>query len=434
MSSWVVRLLVTLGVMLVAGTMASSRPAAGSAACSLQSKTKIPVPRDCTIRGTVSGNITDSSGTTKWGGNLVLRQQFAEGKVAVDCCRFVVSAGTSIAWEHKSSSGGCTVEGAGALTAKQLQGALTVGELIKPGQWTYDLYVGLAPAGSQMAMPATESCPSGVSKTDLAVPLGSMLGFASNHDEPQPKSNVTVASPKDLRKGTSFSGASSTPPGSATEVKRQWNLTGRVFADEISQHGLDYIKKAERLWQPCTASGARWESFKKAAPAGYTRICAYEDVLGFCTIGYGHLIHGKTSCTADDEKLRWTKEQAEQVFLDDVKQKYEPSVRVFSGKYSLNQCQFDALMSFTFNVGTKAFGSLTRKLPKQGWEAKLLERLIKHVYGDNPEYGKEDPRTGQPINPLAPKKIPLPALIKRRTTELKWFGTFPCPCEGTAAP
>jgi GH24 family phage-related lysozyme (muramidase) len=99
-------------------------------------------------------------------------------------------------------------------------------------------------------------------------------------------------------------------------------------------------------------------------------------------------------------------------------------VRAFSRKYGLNQCQFDALMSFIFNAGAKSFKSLTAGVTLQNWLIEIPTRLIKYRMGKNPNY--------DPKNPTTPKYIPIPELVKRRFTESKWFLRSPCPCQGVA--
>lgn len=77
------------------------------------------------------------------------------------------------------------------------------------------------------------------------------------------------------------------------------------------------------------------------------RLNAYQDVRGIWTIGVGH-----TSAAGDpdvDEGLQITKEEAYEIFARDLKQ-YEDAVNQ-SIHVPLEQHQFDALVSFTYNVG-----------------------------------------------------------------------------------
>lgn len=79
---------------------------------------------------------------------------------------------------------------------------------------------------------------------------------------------------------------------------------------------------------------------------------AYLDTRGIWTIGVGHTgpeVH---------RGLVWTDEQIADEFMRDV----QWAVRAVNCVVApLNQNMFDALVSFTFNVGMKAFGTSTMK-------------------------------------------------------------------------
>ncbi|WP_273465684.1 lysozyme [Pseudomonas sp.] len=94
-----------------------------------------------------------------------------------------------------------------------------------------------------------------------------------------------------------------------------------------SQRGLSLIKSFEGL-----------------------RLQAYQDSVGVWTIGYGTTRGVKPGMTI-------TKEQAERMLLNDV-QRFEPEVqRLVTAP--LNQNQWDALMSFTYNLGAANLESST---------------------------------------------------------------------------
>lgn len=76
---------------------------------------------------------------------------------------------------------------------------------------------------------------------------------------------------------------------------------------------------------------------------------AYECVAGVLTIGYGHTGKDVT------EGMTITQEKAEALLKNDLK-KYEEAVEKYV-KVEVNQNQFDALVSFTYNVGS---GSLSK--------------------------------------------------------------------------
>lgn len=73
------------------------------------------------------------------------------------------------------------------------------------------------------------------------------------------------------------------------------------------------------------------------------RLVAYQDVVGVWTIGYGHTRNVKKGQVI-------TKEQAEHYLIQDVA-KAEKNVSKYHDKYKWNQNQFDALVSFAFNIG-----------------------------------------------------------------------------------
>lgn len=74
------------------------------------------------------------------------------------------------------------------------------------------------------------------------------------------------------------------------------------------------------------------------------RLVAYQDSVGVWTIGYGHTKNVKRGQTI-------TKEQAEHYLLQDVA-KAEKNVNSYDSVYRWNQNQFDALVSFAFNIGS----------------------------------------------------------------------------------
>lgn len=74
------------------------------------------------------------------------------------------------------------------------------------------------------------------------------------------------------------------------------------------------------------------------------RLTAYRCAAGVWTIGYGHTEGVKAGQSI-------TQAQAES-FLKDGLMKYEKNVEKYDGKYHWNQNEFDALVSFAFNIGS----------------------------------------------------------------------------------
>ncbi|SEB80507.1 lysozyme [Pseudomonas saponiphila] len=113
-----------------------------------------------------------------------------------------------------------------------------------------------------------------------------------------------------------------------------------------SQRGLNLIKSFEGL-----------------------RLQAYQDSVGVWTIGYGTTRGVKTGMSI-------SKEQAERMLLNDV-QRFEPEVqRMITAP--LNQNQWDALMSFTYNLGAGNLESSTlRRLLNVGDYSGAAEQFLR---------------------------------------------------------
>ena len=138
----------------------------------------------------------------------------------------------------------------------------------------------------------------------------------------------------------------------------------------ISDRGLDLIK---------THEGCRLE--------------AYQDSVGVWTIGYGHTMGVKQGDTC-------TQEQAEAWLTEDVTTIAERCVN-WLVKVPLTQSEFDALCSFSFNLGCSALRNST-----------LLKKLNASDYnGASLEFGKWDHAGGKQ----------LAGLTARRTAEAELF-------------
>ncbi len=117
-----------------------------------------------------------------------------------------------------------------------------------------------------------------------------------------------------------------------------------------SEKGVDFIKKHEAF-----------------------RSELYNDPVGHCTIGYGHLVHRGNCNGSESEEFKKGISEARATELLKAHLVNIENVIHENVKVDLNQHQLDALVSFTYNVGTGAFKGST-----------LLKRLNAGKYGDVP--------------------------------------------------
>jgi GH24 family phage-related lysozyme (muramidase) len=132
----------------------------------------------------------------------------------------------------------------------------------------------------------------------------------------------------------------------------------------------------------------------------------YNDPVGHCTVGYGTLVH-KGNCDGRDSERPYlsgvTKEEATRLLTSELAEK-QAAVRG-AIKVPLNQNQYDALVSFAYNVGASALQKSTLlKLLNQGkYDA---------VPGELKKWTKAR-KNGQLID--------LPGLVERRAGEAALF-------------
>ena len=118
----------------------------------------------------------------------------------------------------------------------------------------------------------------------------------------------------------------------------------------ISSHGLDLIRSFEGFYP-----------------------VPYRCPAGLWTVGYGHVIGPQ------EPRETITKTHAEALLVTDV-QLSEQAVAALV-RVALHQGQFDALVSFTFNVGAGAFErSSLRRVINRGEHAEVPRQLYRWVY------------------------------------------------------
>jgi lysozyme len=157
---------------------------------------------------------------------------------------------------------------------------------------------------------------------------------------------------------------------------------------------------AAKAEQTLSAAGLRFiAGFEGFSPR------LYNDPGGHCTIGYGHLVH-RGRCNGnepEDFKREITREQG----LDLLRRDTKVAERAVNQQVQvvLTQYQFDALVSFVFNVGAGAFGGST-----------LLLRLNQGEYKAVPAELMRWVNSGG---------RPLPGLVRRRRAEGVLFSKEP---------
>lgn len=123
----------------------------------------------------------------------------------------------------------------------------------------------------------------------------------------------------------------------------------------------------------------------------------YNDPANHATIGVGHLVHHGpiNGCEPEEFKCGITKERAMEILRSDVATAENTVNKLV--KVPLNQNQFDALVSFVFNIGETQFASST-----------LLSKL------NNRDYNSVPNQLNRWVHGSGKK---LPGLINRRRDE-----------------
>ena len=144
---------------------------------------------------------------------------------------------------------------------------------------------------------------------------------------PYPGTATAKSSPAKLAKPVG-TGASNVYSGGGN---RRGNVSQGV--NNISQDGLIFIQNHEGFGQ------------------GRLHRNPYNDSRNFATVGYGHLLH-YSPYTSEDKQF-WeslTENKGLDLLNNDLQTKFIPSINRLV-KVPLTQNQFDAIVSFTFNVG-----------------------------------------------------------------------------------
>lgn len=152
-----------------------------------------------------------------------------------------------------------------------------------------------------------------------------------------------------------------------------------------SQSGIEYIKNTEKY-----------------------RANVYKDAVGKPTVGYGHLLSpaevSGNYVTIKGERVYLSRgltlQEANDLFLQDLKVKAEDLVRK-AITVKITQSQFDALVSFTYNVGHIAGTSVQKAVNSGNFQAVNLA-FLEYVKGGTP-------------------KVTLAGLVKRRKEEIAMF-------------
>jgi lysozyme len=155
---------------------------------------------------------------------------------------------------------------------------------------------------------------------------------------------------------------------------------------QLSEPGLELLKQ--------------WEGFESKV---------YKDSAGLPTIGVGHLLT-KSELTSGKIAIgglpvQYANGLTDQKVLDLLSQDVSPAAKAVNTgvKVTLNQNQFDALVSFTFNVGVGAFTGST-----------LLKVLNQKQYDQVPDQLRRWNKSGGKV---------VQGLANRRENEIKlWSG------------
>ncbi|KAJ2357403.1 hypothetical protein GGF43_001480 [Coemansia sp. RSA 2618] len=201
--------------------------------------------------------------------------------------------------------------------------------------------------------------------------------------------------------------------GTSVSGNNIWDKTsdGCYVADHYVKTGVNgYV--TSKCGGGSSNGGSSGNYCKKLNAAGINLIAQWEgfvaspkpDPIGLPTVGYGHLCQRK-GCSEVKYKFPLTKTTAKQLLSDDIPKYTKCLASYLNSKVKLNDNQWAALTSWTFNNGCNNAKTST-----------LVKRLNN---GENP-------------NTVAAQELPkwrlaggrvLPGLVNRRKAEIKLFKT-----------
>ncbi|MDP9394350.1 MAG: hypothetical protein M3Q27_08930 [Actinomycetota bacterium] len=236
-------------------------------------------------------------------------------------------------------------------------GGSTIWDLTQDGLWIPDYYVGTGYTGFSPTIPR---CTVPKSYTVSATLDGRTTKSIGNHAYPNKYpigSTIRV-------KCQAYGGP--TYNGSYLWDKTTDNVWVPDYYVRTGTNGLvaglprcDVDRPTSTTGGRATASDLRFSVAGASFVAKYEGFVAkpYNDSAGHCTIGYGHLIH-RGGCTSTDFSA-WgsiSRDRALGILWKDV-DRAAGGLRTSLGRTPLYQREFDAVMSFTFNIGIGTFNN-----------------------------------------------------------------------------
>lgn len=142
---------------------------------------------------------------------------------------------------------------------------------------------------------------------------------------------------------------------------------GRIILNQVTKYNMELMKTSDN-------------GIKLIKEFEGCKLYAYRDSVGIPTVGYGHTKNVKMGMSI-------TQAQAEQFLREDI----EPIERVLNAmNINFKQQQFDALVSWAFNLGTGALKSSTmyKYIIARRPDLDITDQLVKwHNAGGKPLLG-----------------------------------------------